>query len=248
LSGEEPPARIDRAYYEGSGYFESGSPGLRDPGSPFQRYRIREVRALCRPEPGERIVDLGCGWGTITFALAGAEREVVGVDFAQASVRFCRERLEKEPVPGLRFVRADAGDTGLPGKRWDLVVAADLVEHLYPEDTLRLYREARRLLRPGGRFVVWTPNPGHFLERLRVLGVLRPDPTHVDYTTMDRIVRELERVGFEVEVSRHVPSHLPILRTLERAAQGFVPLLRRRIAVVARVPGEEDRTEGTGAA
>lgn len=233
---EDPPSVAEREYYETSGYFRSGGRHLRDPGSRFHRYRIRHVLALCGPLEGRRAVDLGCGWGTLSFALAARCPEVVGVDFAEAAVAICRLRLEREPREGLRFVRADAAATGLPAGEWDLVVAADLVEHLSPADTRRVYREAHRLLRAGGRFVVWTPNPGHFLERLRRRGILRADPTHVDYKTLGRVVRELEVEGFEIVRAAHAPSHLPFLRVAERGLQRWVPCLRRRIAVAACVP------------
>jgi SAM-dependent methyltransferase len=229
---------VDREYYETSGYFRKGGKHLLDPESRFHRYRVAQITRLCGRLDGRRVVDLGCGWGTISFALAPEAGEVVGVDFAGAALGICRRRLEAEPRPNLRFVRSDAARTGLAGGRWDLVVAADLVEHLEPEETLKVYREARRLLRRGGRLVIWTPNPGHFLERLRARGVLRPDPTHVDYKTLDRVVREVEAEGFRTEVARHVESHVPVLGSLERHTLQWLPPLRRRVAVRARKEGE----------
>ena len=230
----DPPDPSSREYYERSDYFQGGGSHLLDPESRFHRYRTRMVRGLCGRLEGVRAVDLGCGWGTIAFALAREAREVVGVDFAQAAVDICRERLAKEPGENLRFVRADARSTGLPGGEWDLVVAADLVEHLPADVTLEVYGEAHRLLRPGGQLVIWTPDPGHFTERLRAWGVLRPDPTHVDYKTLDRVVRELEGQGFVVEEAGHRESHLPVLGLVERLTLGWLPLMRRRIAVRAR--------------
>lgn len=237
-SGAVDARPIDRAYYESSGYFEGGGSHLTDPDSRFHQYRIREVLRRCGPLEGQRAVDLGCGWGTISFALAEWAAEVVGVDFAEASIEICRARHDPEVHPGLRFLRGDARATGLEARAWDLVVAADLVEHLYPDDTLAVFREAARLLRPGGHFVVWTPSPTHFLEVLRRWGVLRRDPTHVDYETLDRVVEEVEATGFEVVRAEHVPSHLPGLRWLERLGQEHMPWLRRRVAVVATIEME----------
>jgi 2-polyprenyl-3-methyl-5-hydroxy-6-metoxy-1,4-benzoquinol methylase len=225
-----------REYYEESGYFQQGGDHLTDPDSPFHRYRTRMVLGLCGPLEGLRVVDLGCGWGTISFALAREGASVVGLDFAQAAVEICRARLESEPLDDLTFLRADARDTGLEAAQWDLVMCADLVEHLIPEDTRAVYQEAWRLLRPGGRLVIWTPDPGHFLERLRRSGILTPDPTHVDYKTLKRVVRELQEEGFQVEEAVHRESHLPALSTLERLFMRFVPILRRRVGVRARKP------------
>lgn len=232
----ESPQQIDRDYYDRSGYFEKGARHLLDANSPFQRYRSREVLALCGDIAGLRAVDLGCGWGTISFALAERAREVVGVDFAETSLRICRSRQDAARFPGLSFVHADAKATGLPAASWDLVVAADLIEHLNPQDTIAVYAEALRLLRPRGRLVIWTPSPTHFLERLRRGGVLRADPTHIDYKTLERVVGDLEDAGFDVVLSGWRPSHLPGLRVLERVAHRWVPFLRRRVTVVARAP------------
>lgn len=237
---------IEQAYYEESGYFEEGAGHLLDPESPFQRYRAREVLALCGDVSGARVIDLGCGWGTISFALARTAGAVVGVDFASASLRLCHTRLEREPLPNLRFVQADARRTGLRHGEWDLVVAADLIEHLYPDDTLAVYREVRHLLQPGGRFVIWTPSPTHLLERLRRWRILPADPTHVDYKTKARVVEELEASGFRIERAGYAPSHLPLLRWVERLGQRWVRWLRRRVAVVAFVPPEATK-EGSGA-
>ena len=227
---------IDRRYYETSGYFGAGGGHLQDPESRFHRYRVREVLTLCGKPAGVRAVDLGCGWGTISIALSARAEFIVGIDFARASLKVCASRRDPDEHSNLAFVQADARLTGLRGGAWDLVVAADLIEHLYPQDTEAVYREAWRLLRPSGRFVVWTPSPTHLLERLRRLGILAPDPTHVDYKTLGQLRTDLTRFGFRIVEARHVPSHHPGLRTVERIGQRWIPSLRRRVAVAAEKP------------
>jgi 2-polyprenyl-3-methyl-5-hydroxy-6-metoxy-1,4-benzoquinol methylase len=227
--------RIDRGYYNRSDYFEGGTTHLTDLDSRFQRYRIAKVREIYDPRAGARVVDLGCGWGTFGFTLAPAVAEVVGVDFSERSVALCERRLQADPMPNLRFVCADAGATGLEGGKWDLVIAADLFEHLYPEDSERVVREAHRLLKPGGRFSIWTPHRGHILEVIKNRNILlEADPTHVDYKSMGRLCAMLENAGFTIVRAYYSESHLPGLRLLERALQRWVPLLRRRIAILAR--------------
>src|SRR5688572_26081106 len=155
---------IGKDHYDSSGYFEGAGTGhLTDTDSAFQRYRIAKVVELASPAPTDRVVDLGCGWGTFEHALAGRVAEIVGVDFSERAIEFCRRRLVAQPRPNVRFVCAHAGDTGLPPRSFDLVIAADLFEHLYPSDSARVASEALRLLAPGGRFAVWTPHRGHVL-------------------------------------------------------------------------------------
>ena len=229
--------RIGREYYDSSAYFDESS-HLTDARSAFQRYRVANVLEIHRPDPGARVVDLGCGWGTFSFEMGKQAADVVGVDFSAKSIDLCHRRLVLDPRDNLRFLCADAGDTDLEAGAWDLVVAADLFEHLYPDDSRRVVAEAYRLLRPGGRFSVWTPHRGHVLEILKNHDVLLSrDVSHVDYKSMERMTGMMREAGFEIERAYYAESHLPGLRTLERLLQGLVPLLRRRIAVLGRKPG-----------
>lgn len=235
MAEPRPEGRIDQAYYDSSSYFDGDTDHLTDLESPFQRYRVAKVLEIATPKATDRVVDLGCGWGTFEWVLGSRVREIVGVDFSARSIELCRERLARDPRAGVSFVQADAGATGLEEAAWDQVICADLFEHLYPEDSARVAAEAFRLLRPGGVFSVWTPHRGHILEVLKNNNiVLKPDPTHVDYKSMARLRQDLEAAGFEIERAYYAESHLPVLRVVERAMQRYVPLLRRRIAVLGR--------------
>lgn len=231
--------RIGREYYDSSDYFEGDhATHVTDAQSGFQRYRVKKVLELHLPRATDAVVDLGCGWGTFSFALAARVRSVVGVDFSVRSIEFCERRKRQiAPTPNLSFLCADGGDTGLPESSFDVVLAADLFEHVYPDDSQRIAREAYRLLKPGGRFSTWTPHRGHILEVLKNRDiVLKRDISHVDYKSMADMKKLLTDAGFEIERAYYAESHVPGLRTLERAFQSFVPLLRRRVAVLGRKP------------
>jgi ubiquinone/menaquinone biosynthesis C-methylase UbiE len=200
---------------------------------------VQKVLAIHDPAPADQVVDLGCGWGTFGFELADRVGEVVGIDFSEKSIEICNRRLEADPRDNLRFACADGGETGLEGGAYDVVIAADLFEHLYPDDSERVSKEAFRLLKPGGRFSTWTPHRGHVLETLKNRNILLArDVSHVDYKSMERMRALLTNQGFEIESAYYAESHLPGLKIAERLLQGLVPFLRRRIAVLGRKPGE----------
>jgi len=230
--------RIGKEFYDSSDYFEGGTEHLTDMESRFQQYRVSKVLGIHDPGPQARVVDMGCGWGTFGFVLSERVAEVIGIDFSTKSIEICDRRLAANPRENLRFLCADAGDTGLDGDAYDLVIAADLFEHVYPEDSARISAEAFRILKPGGRFSTWTPHRGHVLEALKNRDIiLKRDISHVDYKSMARMKALMTDVGFEIEEAYYAESHLPVLSTIEKLFQGFVPFLRRRVAVLGRKPG-----------
>lgn len=128
-------------------YFDA--PHLVDLDSPFQRYRARMVLGLHPLRPTDRVLDLGCGWGTISFAAARmGVRHVVGLDFAEHAIALCEER---NGPGGPSFVVGDATDMRqFPAGEFTMVYAADLFEHLYPHDSRLVANEAFRVLTGGG--------------------------------------------------------------------------------------------------
>ena len=229
--------RIGREFYDRTDYFEEGTEHLRDLESPFQRYRVDKVLQIYEPGREERVLDLGCGWGTFCWALAPRVREMVGLDFSQRSIDLCESRLADSGLKNVSFVCADARDTGLEPDSFHLIIAADLMEHLYPDDSRAVIAEAHRLLKRAGRLAVWTPHRGHILEILKARDlILKRDVSHVDYKSMERLKDMLTEEGFLVEKAYYAESHLPGLRAVERTLLSHIPMLRRRIAVLARKP------------
>ena len=228
--------RVGRSYYDETAYFDAAE-HLQDFESRFQRYRIAKVTELYPGRPTDRVLDMGCGWGTISYALAPRVREVVGVDFSERAVAGCNARVPVHGVDNVVFQVADARATGLKAGSFEAVVAADLFEHLYPDDSEAVAAEAFRVLAPGGVFAVWTPCRSHVLEVLKNNDiVLKRDVSHVDYKSMARMKGLMTGAGFRIERAYFAESHLRGLRVLERALQRWVPLLRRRIAVLGRKP------------
>ncbi|MYS83139.1 class I SAM-dependent methyltransferase [Embleya scabrispora] len=110
----------------------------------------RAVRDLVRPA-GARVVDVGCGGGVYTTAWSAlGAASVVGVDFSAAILSGARERAGDRP--GVSFHQGDAYATGLPDGVADIVFERALIHHL--DDLAGCFREARRLLAPGGTLIV----------------------------------------------------------------------------------------------
>jgi len=201
----------------------------------FARQRIANVLSLLPPVANLVLVDVGTGMGT--FAIEAARRGAcaIGIDMVHAATRMARDVAAAEKVAGARFVQADGAALPLTDESVDILLAADVTEHLDDETLARVLAEARRTLRPGGTLVLYTPSETHLFERLKAAGfLLRQDPSHIGVRSADELAGAVERAGLGLERVAFLPSHVPVFNRLERAFARRVPLLRRRIGIVAR--------------
>ena len=114
--------------------------------------------------PGERLLDLGTGTGTLARGFARRGLLVTGLDPAAAMLEQAR-RLDRDAGVQVHYAVARAEATGLPDASFD-VVSAGQCWHWF--ERARAAAEARRLLRPGGRVVIahfdWLPLAGNVVE------------------------------------------------------------------------------------
>ncbi len=115
------------------------------------RWRTAENSAgyvLPHLRPDARVLDVGCGPGTITAGLAGyvCEGHVIGVDNADEVVEQARE--ENASVANVEFARADIYRLPYPDDTFDVVHAHQVLQHL--AEPVAALREMRRVARPGG--------------------------------------------------------------------------------------------------
>jgi ubiquinone/menaquinone biosynthesis C-methylase UbiE len=175
--------------------------------------------------PGQRVLDAGCG-RYLTFCREFPEAgTVVGIDLDDA----LQTRNAKSPFG----VRGDIGRLPFPSGHFDLVICRSVVEHLVsPQD---VFREFNRVLRPGGKVVLITPNKYDYISLLaaltpysfhrfivsRIFQAPEDDvfPTLYRANTMARLRTELEAAGFrqlEMRAINHYPAYLTFSPVLFR--------------------------------
>lgn len=86
-----------------------------------------------------------------------------------------------------------------------------------------MLQETFRVLKPGGTFFIYTPNPAHIIERLKAHNfILKQNPTHIDLKSKERLVATLEATGFQIKSAYFTPSFIPVFNFIERI---MMPLL-----------------------
>lgn len=125
-------------------------------GDPLLRHLTDKILRLMGP-PGGRVLDVGCGAGRVAVALARRGFEVDALDVEARVVEQAKEYAARAGVD-VRFFTANfqAPDPRFPDETYDAVVCSEVLEHVEPwRDVVA---NIARVLKPGGLFVLTTPN------------------------------------------------------------------------------------------
>jgi len=110
--------------------------------------------SVARPQPGERIVDVGCGTGATVFQLAdcvGPSGHVTGIDISAPMLDWARQRLKADRRANVSFVEADATSHAFAPASVDLMFSRFGV--MFFDDPVKAFANMRTALKPGGRMV-----------------------------------------------------------------------------------------------
>ncbi len=112
----------------------------------------RTLLELADLKSGDRVLDVACGTGLVTFragALVAPEGEVVGTDISERMITAAREAAAARGIANIRFERMDAEDLKFADGTFDMTLCA--LGLMYVPDPEKAVREFHRLVRPGGR-------------------------------------------------------------------------------------------------
>jgi ubiquinone/menaquinone biosynthesis C-methylase UbiE len=115
---------------------------------------VERVLDEADPSPESFAVDLGCGSGQVTLALAKRCRKVLGVDVSEEMIALLLENAKQEGVSNVEGRAVAIERLGLSEKSVDLVVSNYALHHLRDKDKQVAVNEAFNWLRPGGKLVI----------------------------------------------------------------------------------------------
>lgn len=156
---------------------------------PVVAKRLREITGgFSQYRKTNRLLDLGCGAGSLLEAARAHGWDAQGIDVSISSVNHVREL-------GFEVFHGELIQAQLMSEQFDVIAAVEILEHLF--DPVNVVKEAYRLLRPGGLFWLTTPH-GRGLPA-RVLGldwrVVSP-PEHLQLFSVTGLKTLLESAGF----------------------------------------------------
>jgi cyclopropane fatty-acyl-phospholipid synthase-like methyltransferase len=200
------------------------------------QWRLKWVYECLQPQPGDKIADLGCGPGTVSKFLASKGAVCQGVDLSDTAITFAK-RINEGNQNQFRVCDASNCDH-LQSGTFDKALSCDVTEHCGYDIMCAIFREACRLLKPGGLYFVYTNNPKHWIELLKARNlILKQDPTHTGLREASVIIDALEKSGFEIVRHPKPPSMIPVFQWFEKlwSLQPIFPNLGiYRVVLLAR--------------
>lgn len=181
----------------------------------FEDYWFQLYAPLARPT--DTLVDLGCGDGHLVRRFAPAVHECVGIDASDDMVAMC----EQYGIPNARFVVGSVIDPPLETGSADLAISRQVMEHLHPDDVPEHLAVVRRILRPGGRFLIETPS--RLTGPWDISRGITPTATgfHLREYTHGELAAMLRRVGFDRVRAPAFPTG--VMRRLRSPERAYVP-------------------------
>jgi SAM-dependent methyltransferase len=247
--GEVTARQLIDAFYEPKGPHER-----------WGRARIERCLPLIDPQPGERILDLACGFGTFTYLCARYGARTVGLDLSELCLKGAADACSHFQLDGpYHFVYGDVMELPFSDSSFDKLISVDGFEHFTWNQKRALVGETYRVLKPGGRLIIYTPNLlpksakvlRHNLINI-ALGRLNrltttsaylavKEPTHIGMVSPFRLRRLFRMDRFSLEFHYDISRGRKKRTAWRVLTQERLPILRDllngRIALIARRVG-----------
>lgn len=181
-------------------------------------------------------LDIGSGWGAISFYLANQFDEVWSLESVMERLKFQKIRADQEKVSNINFVRSDWLKLPFADNSFDLVSVNGVLEWIglsdYSKNPQELQtsflKEVRRVLKPGGCVYVGIENRFAFFYFLGAL-----DHSGIAYTSLlprkiaDAVVRKYRRTGRRYSEDKRIANEWPDYRTYTYSWIGYQKLLKK---------------------
>ena len=219
-------ADIARGFGNARSTYESASRLQRFMGNTM----LHKLQARNAEEAGSGVLDLGCGTGWFARKLAamGQVGAVTGVDLSQGMVQEARKKSSQD----VGWIVADAEHLPLQDASCDLIFSNLMIQ--WCEDPRAVFRECRRVLRPGGRLMVSSLLDGTLKELKRAWRAADPEHEHVNRFETEAALRakvsaELPQATIETRTIR-LPYSSPMMLAseLRHLGAGFRGAERRK--------------------
>jgi 2-polyprenyl-3-methyl-5-hydroxy-6-metoxy-1,4-benzoquinol methylase len=136
--------------------------------NPFPRKPNKDIDVIIKyfsPSPLDRILDIGCGLGTVCWLLANKGGHVTGIDTSESAINIATKTYSNSANGEIDYIHGDI--SAINGKKFSKILCNNVLEHMERKDAQILLSEMSQLLLPRGVIVIGVPiGEARFIRRI----------------------------------------------------------------------------------
>jgi len=179
-------------------------------------------------EQAKEVLDIGCGVGTLSFYLANKGKEILGIDISEKAIEICRESSKKLELEKKTIFKKMNFPNELPGKRFDLVLLLEVIEHQKKDDLV--LKKVFQLLKPGGVVIISAPSKNAPLHKLGLTNEFDKRVGHLRRYELSELKNKCQKVGFKIIATKKTEGIVRNFLYLNPIAGKFIRFIKFFIA------------------
>lgn len=172
----------------------------------------------------KKILDIGCGAGTLSLYLANEGNEVLGIDISKNAIENCVGSSKVLALDKNVSFKAMNFPIEIPAKKFNFIICSEVIEHLQNDDLA--LKKMFSLILPGGIVIISTPSKNAPMYRLRRAKEFDERVGHLRRYTVEELIKKCEKAGFEILDTRKTEGILRNFLFLNPIAGQFVRFIK----------------------
>jgi len=174
-------------------------------------------------ESPKKILDIGCGAGTLSLYLASKGNDINGIDISSKAIKRCKESAQYLKIKNASFKRMNFPNQ-IPNLKYDFIICSEVIEHL-KNDNMALNR-IFDMLKPKGIAIISTPSQNAPLHRWGLVHGFDKRVGHLRRYKIDDLEKKCKSVGFIVLETRKTEGIVRNFLFLNSLAGKFVRFIK----------------------
>ncbi|UCG70662.1 MAG: class I SAM-dependent methyltransferase [Thermoplasmata archaeon] len=164
------------------------------------QYKIFKSKLASYVKSHDRILEVGCGTGDITFFLSSRCKEAIGVDISLEMIAEANRKKEEQGIRNVKFYEGDAYNLPFPSASFDKLFVVNALQTMKEPDSA--IREGERVLRNNCEFlsITYCFGDSGFVENLKLIKwiLIYGKPKYWHNFTIDNLTDYYKRIGFTI--------------------------------------------------